>query len=440
LDLAKKRHGCDVGAGAAPAQELLGLFVDAPASAPEDQDEEEAMPAKLVRAGGRVCIQFPCEGCGKSFIVALADLGGTFTCRRCGRRSTTPAVACHYRPQCDGTYRRCNGAIEKLSPEELRKAEAEAWKDESFAGAAPTDAYRGDLGDIRGSLTTYRCARCGTTYPASYGVSHYLGSGTARCEVVRCESCGRTPSADELPEADTVLSRRPGASPYLWLDMLVVKVKQSYRAVKMTLVMVVALDETGRRQILANELSTRPNRAFWTKLLHGLADRGLTEVGLVVADASDGLEEAIAAVFSGAVWQRCRADFVRSVLADIPRTEKAELKASLATVFTQADRAAAGKRLRELAKDMEASRPAAAAMLLAGADEAVACMAFPKEHWARLFSTDAFRSLNGRVRRMAEVYGDIFPDEEYVLSAARSVSADVNDEWKAEGPYLDLAR
>ncbi|WP_392390656.1 transposase [Nocardioides sp. L-11A] len=59
--------------------------------------------------------------------------------------------------------------------------------------------------------------------------------------------------------------------------------------------------------------------AFWTAFLRGLKGRGLGGVQLVISDAHTGLKAAIAAVFVGASWQRCRVDFMRNVLAVVPK-------------------------------------------------------------------------------------------------------------------------
>jgi transposase-like protein len=52
---------------------------------------------------------------------------------------------------------------------------------------------------------------------------------------------------------------------------------------------------------------------FWTAFLRSLRARGLSGVQLVISDAHEGLKSAIAAVFVGAAWQRCRVHFMRNV-------------------------------------------------------------------------------------------------------------------------------
>ena len=59
--------------------------------------------------------------------------------------------------------------------------------------------------------------------------------------------------------------------------------------------------------------------AFWLAFLRSLTTRGLSGVELVVSDAHQGLKNAIAAVFAGASWQRCRTHFMANLLTRVPK-------------------------------------------------------------------------------------------------------------------------
>ena len=48
-------------------------------------------------------------------------------------------------------------------------------------------------------------------------------------------------------------------------------------------------------------------------------DVGATGVELVTSDAHQGLKNAIAAVFTGASWQRCRTHFMANLLTRVPK-------------------------------------------------------------------------------------------------------------------------
>jgi putative transposase len=81
----------------------------------------------------------------------------------------------------------------------------------------------------------------------------------------------------------------------------------------------VAVDEDGRRQILAVELANRESRSSWREFLSGLKVRGLAGVEFVVSDNHEGLKAVIREVLPAAAWQRCYVHFLRNALDYVPR-------------------------------------------------------------------------------------------------------------------------
>jgi hypothetical protein len=91
----------------------------------------------------------------------------------------------------------------------------------------------------------------------------------------------------------------------------------------------VAVEEDGRRQILAVELANRESRSSWRDFLSGLKARGLATgqarglkahgVEFVVSDNHEGLKAAIREVLPEAAWQRCYVHFLRNALGYVPR-------------------------------------------------------------------------------------------------------------------------
>jgi len=61
------------------------------------------------------------------------------------------------------------------------------------------------------------------------------------------------------------------------------------------------------------------------------------------------LKAAIAAVFLGAAWQRCRVHFLRNVLARIPRGRAEIVLALVRRIWSQVDPAAVREQLDEVA-------------------------------------------------------------------------------------------
>src|SRR4051812_30144143 len=75
-----------------------------------------------------------------------------------------------------------------------------------------------------------------------------------------------------------------------------------------------------------------------------LQRRGLAGVKLVVSDAHEGLKAAVAQVFAGATWQRCRVHCMRNLLAHVPKGQHSMVAAAIRTVFAQANQPSSPKR------------------------------------------------------------------------------------------------
>ena len=74
-------------------------------------------------------------------------------------------------------------------------------------------------------------------------------------------------------------------------------------------------------------------------------------------------------------------------------------------------------------------------MLSGAAEDVLAYMAFPQEHWARIDSTNPLERLNREVKRRTEVVG-VFPDTASVLRLVGSVLLEQDDEWQVERRYF----
>lgn len=235
----------------------------------------------------------------------------------------------------------------------------------------------------------------------------------------------------ELDEAVTAFRQRPleSAYPYLWLDALYLKVRQNHRIVNLAVVIAVGVRETGEREILAIDIGASEEEAFWKAFLRGLVQRGLRGVELVISDGHQGLRRAVAAVLSGAGWQRCRVHMMRNVLSHVPRGDKSLVSVALRTIFSQPTQEAARQQLAEVVLGMEPRWPKAAGVLEASEEQVLTYMTFPPEHWSRIYSTNPLERVIREIKRRTDVVG-IFPDRQSALRLVGSVLIEINDEWQ----------
>jgi putative transposase len=219
--------------------------------------------------------------------------------------------------------------------------------------------------------------------------------------------------------------------PYVWFDAIYLKVRQNHRIVSLAAVIAIGVCETGERRVLGLATGASESEAFWSEFLRSLVGRGLKGVQLVISDSHEGLKAAIAKVLSGATWQRCRVHFMRNLLAHVPQRDKSMIAALVRMVFAQPNREAAGQQLAETVKAMQPRWPKAAEVLAAAEDDVLAYMAFPLEHWTRIYSTNPLERLNREIKRRTEVVG-VFPDDAAVVRLVGAVLMERADEWEVE--------
>ena len=184
-----------------------------------------------------------------------------------------------------------------------------------------------------------------------------------------------------------------GAWPYLWLDATYIRVREGGRIISRAVIVAVAVNEDGKREVLG--VATGPSEAetFWTEFLRSLADRGLRGVKLVIADDHKGLRAAARRVFD-ATHQRCRVHWLRNALAHAPAKQRAAVAAMLKTIFAQETKAEAIDQWGVVADALREKQPKLGALMDASREDVLAYMDFPREHWPQIASTNPLERLN----------------------------------------------
>ena len=214
------------------------------------------------------------------------------------------------------------------------------------------------------------------------------------------------------------------------------KSRQAGRVVSVAVIIAVAVNTDGVREILG--VATGPSEAepFWTDFLRGLTRRGLRGVKLVISDAHEGLKAAASKVLKTS-WQRCRVHFIRNALAHAGKGQRQAVLAMINTIFVQDTAEAASVQWRSVADQLRPKFPKLAAMMDDAEHEVLTFMTFPKAHRTQIHSTNPLERLNAEVKRRTNVIG-IFPNDGAIIRLVGAMMLEQNDEWSLQRRYMQL--
>ena len=135
-----------------------------------------------------------------------------------------------------------------------------------------------------------------------------------------------------------------------------------------------------------------------------LAERGLSGIELVTSDARR-LRDAIATVFGGASWQRCRTHFMTNLLTRAPGQAQPWVVTMVRTVYQQLSPEEAHAPLDRVIDQLEDRFPQAASVLSEAGPDILAFAAFPVSHRKQVWSNNPLERFNKEIRRRTDVVG-----------------------------------
>jgi transposase-like protein len=131
---------------------------------------------------------------------------------------------------------------------------------------------------------------------------------------------------------------------------------------------------------------------------------------------------------------------MRNALAHVGVKQRTMVAAAIRTAFTQETRQAAHAEWRAVADRLRERFPRLAELMDAAEHDVLAHMAFPKEHWPQLHSTNPLERLNGEIKRRTDVVA-IFPNEAAIVRLVGALLLEQNDEWAASrARYMSLEK
>ena len=273
-------------------------------------------------------------------------------------------------------------------------------------------------------------------------VSLYAGGMTVRdIEAHLARTLGVEVSRDTISKiTDAVLEEvkawqnRPldPVYPIVYIDALVVKVRDGAHVVNKAAHIVVGVDLDGIKNVLGIWVGNGEGAKFWLHVLTELANRGVRDVLIACCDGLEGLPEAIETVWPKTTVQTCVVHLIRASLRYVAYGDRKPTARLLKDIYTAANESDALDALGAFAdSDLGRRYPAAVAAWERAWERFTPFLAFPPEVRKIIYTTNSIESLNYQMRKIIKNRGH-FPNDDAVVKLLWLAIRDIEDKRARE--------
>jgi putative transposase len=203
--------------------------------------------------------------------------------------------------------------------------------------------------------------------------------------------------------------------PIVYLDALVVKVRDGHQVRNRAAHIAVGVDLDGVKHVLGIWVQASEGAKFWAAVCAELRNRGVRDVLIVCCDGLTGFPDAIEATWPRATVQTCVVHLIRAAMRFVSYADRKRVAAALRPIYTAATADAAESELLAFAESELGKRyPATVAAWHNAWERFIPFLEFPPEVRKIIYTTNAIESLNYQLRKIIKTRGH-FPNDDAVI-------------------------
>ena len=226
--------------------------------------------------------------------------------------------------------------------------------------------------------------------------------------------------------------------PILYLDALMVKVKEQGRVINKAVYLVIGVNLQGLKEVLGIWIAENEGAKFRLSIITELQTRGVKDIFIACVDGLKGFPEAIEAVFPKTQVQLCLVHLLRHSLSYVSYKERKEVAADLKVIYGAATLEEAENRLLEFVEKWEARYPVVARSWQSNWARVVPMFAFTPEIRRAVYTTNAIESLNFSLRKIIKNRA-LFPNDEAVQKILFLALRNIAKKWTMPIPNWSAA-
>ena len=228
------------------------------------------------------------------------------------------------------------------------------------------------------------------------------------------------------------------AYPYVMLDARYEKVRIDGIVQNQAVLIALGINLDGRREVLGVELAQKESKSIWKDFLIGLKERGLHGVEFVVSDDHCGICNAVSAVLTEAIWQRCYVHFLRNAWDHMPKKHiDPACMMELRWIYDRRTIDEAMSDLKAWLSKWSEKYPTLCEWVEENIGETLSFYKLPHMHHKHLKSTNMLERMNQEIKRRTHIIRT-FPNRESCLRMVRAIAVETHEAWQVETRYLNM--
>lgn len=216
--------------------------------------------------------------------------------------------------------------------------------------------------------------------------------------------------------------------PIVYLDCIVVKVRQNKQVIKKAIFVALGIDLEGHKQLLGLWIAENEGAKFWLNVLTELHNRGLKDILIACVDGLKGFPDAIEAVYPKARIQLCIVHMVRNSLKFVSWKDYKAVTADLKKIYQAPSEADAQNELAAFAATWDDKYPQISKSWNTHWPNLITLFNYPKDIRKAIYTTNAIESLNSVIRK-ATRKRKIFPHDESALKVVYLAIQAASQRW-----------
>ncbi|MEE4246132.1 MAG: IS256 family transposase [Kangiellaceae bacterium] len=232
-----------------------------------------------------------------------------------------------------------------------------------------------------------------------------------------------------LPELKAWQERQlDSVYPFVWLDAIHYKVKDSGRFVSKAVYTVLGVSIEGKKELLGLYLSESEGANYWLSVLTDLHNRGVNDILIARADGLKGFPEAIATIYPETEVQQCVIHQIRNSIKYVGSKHQKAFMADLKPVYRATSKSAAETALDELETKWGGQYPIVIESWRRKWENLSVYFKYPDYVRKAIYTTNAIEAVHRQFRKLTKTKG-AFPKENSLMKLLYAGILNASKKW-----------